>query len=119
MKIPNPNWAWIAGIYEGEGCISSRSHVRKDGTRAPRLTVVMADEDVITRLYNITGVGTVSGPYNYTGGKPQFKWHISELDDIEYIISQIWEWLGERRKQQIVNVFNRAGIKSKNENTSK
>jgi hypothetical protein len=45
---------WVAGIFEGEGCISMLGR----GAHLS-LTVAMADEDVVRRVARLVGVGTV------------------------------------------------------------
>ncbi len=60
IDYPTPNVispaeaAWIAGIIEGEGCFSP------SGDRgAWSICVVMTDQDVIQRLHDLTGIGSI------------------------------------------------------------
>ena len=45
--------AWVAGIFEGEGCLYKDPRRKKDH----KLQVVMTDKDIVERLHRITGVG--------------------------------------------------------------
>lgn len=66
LPFGNPRYAWLAGIVEGEGCISVHyTHKIRGGERReypyPQLRIAMADEDVIRRC------AEVAAPYGGGG----------------------------------------------------
>jgi len=60
--IPPLEVAWLAGILEGEGSFISKGQAR--------IQVAMTDQDIITRLAELTGVGRV---YAVRRQKPHHK----------------------------------------------
>ena len=92
-------WAWAAGIFEGEGCFAAY------GTRRQRLTmrVAMTDLDVLTRYALIVG-GHVTGPYKYDEiRKPHYVCAINGDVALE-ALSHFWSWLGERRLERFYDL---------------
>ena len=91
-------WAWAAGLFEGEGSII----VKRQGRRKVlALSLKMTDEDVVRRLHGIVG-GVVFGPYQYqqddgSERKPWWLWRNDGVDPSR-VIRQMWPWLGARRR---------------------
>ena len=85
--------AWLAGIIEGEGCLSLKGHVM-------RIAVNMTDEDVIRRCMRVAALGQVTGPYDdgVSGHKPIFRWLVSDVFDVYALLAAIYSQLGERRR---------------------
>ena len=104
-------WAWIAGIIEGEGTLVLHegrrlhdSYRHKAGSRYTNISirVSMTDFDVIDRLRRWTGVGNVHdkgtpGPWSK---KPQRMWEVGKQADISTILDKCLPWFGERRTQK-------------------
>jgi hypothetical protein len=97
-------WAWAAGLFEGEGCVASRE---QKGKTYHRLVVRMTDEDVIRHLHRVIGRGSVYGPYapSKVGRKPVWEWSCTSRLDISFIVAMFWPWLGDRRRQRIREVI--------------
>lgn len=99
--------AWAAGVIEGEGCIQATkgrlsSH---DGRRLIcfSLRVVMTDLDVIERLHETFGVGSVF-PYKNLHGlgtKQLYCWDVRRATDVKAVCVAIHSFMGQRRKAQI------------------
>lgn len=89
------------------------------------LRLGMSDHDVVRRLRDIAGVGTLSGPYvqsKYPNGKPILFWCLSNFYDICDFMDQIQEHLGERRRarwQEVKELYLAAPVKRKSSATSK
>lgn len=67
--------AWLAGLFEGEGCISLA------GTRV-QLSIAMTDRDVVERFVSMVGYGKVTcrpGKLNGEYKKEMFYWQIGEI----------------------------------------
>lgn len=94
--------AWLAGLFEGEGCIlhtrvKPPKSRRTNGETARRLAISMTDEDVIRRVHAITGVGAVKIHPRRHGWKTAYVWQCCRWADIERILTAILPYLGERR----------------------
>ena len=90
---------WLAGVFEGEGCLSL---ARTYGKRIDRwwAGVVMSDEDVMHRFHQLIGVGTITGPYTRTNrptDKPLWKWQIAAQEDVLNFCALMQPYMGERR----------------------
>ena len=87
---------WAAGLFEGEGCISSW---RRKDTHTPQLTMNLTstDEDVVRRFHGIVGVGSVGGPHD-RGYKPTWSWRTSGFPSSQAVVAMLWDGLGKRRK---------------------
>lgn len=95
------NLAWVAGIVEGEGSISSIQETGKQAIRIA-ISVVMTDVDVLEDLRRILGVGTLVGPYDrsrYGCVKPQWVYTITGKQALA-VGAALWPWLHERRRGQ-------------------
>ncbi len=82
------NWAWAAGLFEGEGCI---------GPDEVRLK--MTDEDVVRRFAAIVGVGTVYPPYRQAqlNRLPAWQWVTARRRNVEIILTRFLPYFGQRR----------------------
>lgn len=95
------NLAWVTGIVEGEGSISS---IQETGKRAIRIaiSISMTDVDVLESVQRILGVGTLTGPYDRSRHgcvKPQWVYTIVGKQALA-VGAAIWPWLHERRRAQ-------------------
>lgn len=97
--------AWLAGLVEGEGCISSQ----KD--KYISLTIRMSDQDVIYKAASIMGT-RVTGPYktrdNY---KPTWLCQVNGAKAAAWIMT-LYALLGSRRKEKaedVLHLWKKAG----------
>src|SRR5574343_144237 len=96
--MPSGGWPWAAGLFEGEGCITTNR-------RKPKLQLQMTDEDIVRRFAAVVGVGYVSGPFPRAHPrKPVYQWAVYRFDEFEYVIGGLWPWLGQRRKARCTEV---------------
>lgn len=86
--------AWATGLFEGEGCIG---HNKKTGQW--QLIVASTDEDVLKRLLEVTGLGTLRGPVN-RGHKPYWIWNVTRREHVYALLAAMTPWLGARRKER-------------------
>lgn len=96
--------AWLAGIFEGEGCMS----IAKNG--GTRLSIGMTDLDVIERidaLFPCTKIQVVVPPRTAKGNQPktQYIWRISNPETVRKILELLLPWLGERRAARALEVL--------------
>jgi hypothetical protein len=70
--------AWAAGLFEGEGSISTRrapsDRVNKTFRTYPELCLDSTDEDVVVRFAAAVGGGRVYGPYRATRPNHKPRW---------------------------------------------
>ena len=83
--------AYIAGLFDGEGCVSYKQYMRKrPHNKKPyptwqiRLEIAMTDKSILIWVNEILGVGTVGEKRyktKYTKGwKKQWRWRCSHRD---------------------------------------
>lgn len=89
--------AWMAGLYEGEGCCTITE-------RGPlRLQFAMTDRDVLERFAALAGYGQPSlRPHrNYGLGKlPVWDYRIAGVKAYALLVA-MWPWLCSRRRNRI------------------
>lgn len=86
--------AWCAGFYEGEGTvIYGANH-----TGPLRIKISSTDRDVLDHMATLSGVGSVSGPYepNGFGKKLFFQWAANGHEAVG-LLRDMLPLLGERR----------------------
>jgi hypothetical protein len=97
--------AWLAGLFEGERCISIE---RNGGTR---LTIGMCDRDIIDRvddLYpcpRIQAVVPKPARPNYNQPRTRYVWRINDPAKVREFITLVLPWLGERRTTKALDVL--------------
>jgi hypothetical protein len=87
--------AWLAGVIDGEGSFASR------GQRIS-CTVVMTDRDVIERIHDVVGGGTVlqlAAPR--VGTKTPHLWRLQRRGQIEPFVESIGPLLSARRRARL------------------
>ena len=100
-KILNSEAAWLAGLFEGEGSVG----IYKG---AFRLSIGQhaRSRDVLDRVKEITGIGTVYGPYRKET-TPVVFYQITSKKDVIKFIKLIYPWLLERRRNQCDKLLNK------------
>ena len=87
------NWAWIAGILEGEGCFSFTNSW-------PIIQIQMTDKDVMEKLSNYLDT-SLGKPRELKSGKICYQIPLRKTEKIKFITDKIYEYMGERRKKSI------------------
>jgi len=87
------DWAWAAGLFEGEGCIYLR-----EGVNGVQLKVAMTDHDVVIRFWNVVGHGYVNRAAPTNGVKEVWVWQEAKRDGVRHVLDGLYPYLGERRK---------------------
>lgn len=94
--------AWVAGILEGEGCWTTKS---AHGTTW-WIAVRMTDQDVVQRLAELTGIGTLCPePPQRPGAKPSWSWRVAAKPHREWLTLKVWPWLGQRRRARVKELW--------------
>lgn len=92
-NLKETNWAWIAGILEGEGSFSFTNNW-------PVMQIQMVDKDVMEKLSNYLDV-PLGKPKTLKSGKLCYQMALRKTEKIKFITDQIYEYMGERRKKSI------------------
>lgn len=89
---------YLAGIIDGEGCLSMREYKRKHSAPGYRVEVRVnnADKDIIDRLHAAFG-GTVEPMKNYVN-RPLYTWRVGSKKDVWNVLVAIYPLLCERRQ---------------------
>jgi len=90
--------AWAAGLFEGEGSISCYPIKCRINSIRTDISLASTDKDVIDKFCSIIGVGDVKGPRLIENRKPIYYWEVQNFRDCMYVLGQIYDLLGERRK---------------------
>jgi hypothetical protein len=90
------NYAWVAGIVEGEGWFSPS----KNGS--VRMTIGSTDRDVLENVQKVTGLGNISKPYyRENANKPMYYWTLQRREDVKKVLLAIRPYMLSRRTAQI------------------
>lgn len=94
--------AWLAGLFEGEGCISYH------GPSSVRLQIQMTDRDVIERVAAMT-TGREPSSYQQRDGrsKRMWFWQVGWRPDVEELLTHMMPWLGDRRRARAEDALKR------------
>ncbi len=96
------NLAYIAGLFDGEGCVSYKQYDRKRPhnkraypTWSIRLEISMTDQSVLKWIHEILKVGTVN-PKRYKtkytlGWKKQWRWRCQHREAY-YVARLLWPY---------------------------
>ena len=97
-------FAWFAGLFEGEGCVFTPDMGKKSKYPSVSITMHARDKAILERVQRIAG-GHVFGPYHYGGRSPQCQWKIGAQYDIHNVCKALYPFMSERRKKQIDKYF--------------
>lgn len=97
-------YAWAAGIIEGEGCFIF-SKDKRNNHHTTAVQVEMTDEDVLKRLQALFGGTIITSNYpskliKNPNGKPSWRWKVMRQADVFNCLLRIIPFLGERRLQR-------------------
>lgn len=93
--------AWLAGIVEGEGCFNGP----ENSSGSFKLRVQMSDKDIIDRLQQITGVGTIKPKKSKEGLRQNWTWGVYTTADTVRLACAMAPLLGERRRAKIMELI--------------
>lgn len=96
MKITDR--AYIAGIIDGEGCISLSNPRPRDGCSEHVLRVGMCDKRVIYYLRRATGVGRIQKPRVLPSGRVCWTWNVSIRPAVQ-VLQQLLPFLRVKKEQ--------------------
>ena len=90
---------YLAGFYEGEGCLNQTSPY------GFRITIVSTDYDVLLRIQDSYG-GTLHPMKSYQEHhKPAWRWRLGKRSEVSSVLSKMLPWLGNRRGYDAQNAL--------------
>ena len=94
--------AWMAGIFEGEGCIYSSTFDRNQ-----RLAIEMNDKDMIDAFYVQAGCGNVTVKQRRPDNKHKqtWVWQCGHRRDVNDMLVRMLPMFGVRRQDKAVQVL--------------
>lgn len=99
IKLAKEDIAYIAGLFEGEGCITI-AHGKNYSY--PKVSISSNDLDVIEYVALVTGEGFVTTKKRANKKyPPAYCWDLHKEKEIWEFIDLIYSWLGERRRSRI------------------
>ena len=91
--------AWVAGLFEGHP-----RFLRMDDLGV-RVQLLAKDEEILTRLQEVTGLGTVSGPFleEFARHEPEKYWRFVAAQEAELLklFAAIRDYVGGRAAEEI------------------
>lgn len=98
--ISDIDLAWLAGLFEGEGCIGLCHQGR------PTLQIGMTDQDVVRRAHTVAGVGKVrEKALLHRSGKRFWVWSVGRCDEAASLLELLLPMLGQRRSKRAREVL--------------
>ena len=95
---------WVAALIEGEGTITCTRRANGQRPYRPLVRVEMTDRDVVERLAQYIGIGSVTsreqGP-KALGSKRIYTYCLSSMLAVEDLLYVLYPHMGERRKARI------------------
>jgi hypothetical protein len=102
MNIETEYIAWMAGLLEGEGCFwfKKPSGANSGNLPIPAIKLVMADEDIISRVADLWGVGYRFVERRKPHWSDQYQVNLTGAKAIE-VCRLIRPWMGIRRQAKV------------------
>lgn len=120
MNTTLPEFHWLIGLLEGEGCFGTRKF--PNGQILPYISLRMTDKDIVIKAGKLLGgmqqdvrVSQWNPKY-----KPVYRWGVSGKHAVKVML-EILPYMGSRRSDKIMEVLTvyekiQAGVKSKGTN---
>src|SRR6266852_1555850 len=99
-------WAWVAGFFEGEGCVI----VSVTGsTFQRRLDITNTERDVLDQTVEFAGLGRIAADsHKRPRHKQRLYWYVSAWREIEQVANRIYPFLGRRRRSRLGELLDHA-----------
>ncbi len=100
-REPSPTEiAWAAGLFEGEGCLTTGHANDPDRKHLMRMMLATTDRDVLERFAAIMRAGAITTVKRRIRAhhKQQWRWMVSASEDVLRCIDLLYPYLGSRRR---------------------
>lgn len=103
MSWTREDIVWVAGYYEGEGCLHASAHNKWF------IQISSTDLDVLQKVKRLLGMGSVCGPFLGKGArahyKPIYHYRLCGVKRAYALCAAMYQFLGERRRAKIEDFF--------------
>jgi hypothetical protein len=102
-------WAWVAGLFEGEGSIILSANGPNAYQR--RLDITNTERDILQQVIGYSGLGrivadrTEKRPAHH---KQRLCWYVASWREIEEVGNRLYPFLGSRRRGRLGELFDHA-----------
>ncbi len=109
--LGQPDVAWAAGFFDGEGCTNYHVQLKRDGTPRPKgnvtITVPQKEPLLLQRFREaVGGVGYVYQRKAYEYNEhPVWTLQIQRADDVLHTIMVLWPFLGFHKRIQALDAL--------------
>ena len=99
------SFAWAAGLFDAEGCVSLSRHGTHAGYKVIEAAVTQGSPsgvpEELQRLRSLLGAGRNYGPYEQDGAnEPVYRWRVQTLDGVRRVLHFLLPRLGEVKRKQ-------------------
>ena len=101
--VSREDYAWAAGLFEGEGCFNASTGPRARGGRYKNCMakLAMTDKDSVIRFAGIMGVGNIRfEDRRHLGHQGIWVWTTGSFEGTQHVVASLWFGLGRRRRDQ-------------------
>lgn len=109
-RRPIETFAWAAGLFDAEGCVSLTRHGSHAGYKVIDGAITQGGAagvpEELRRFLSVTAIGKVYGPYEQEGAtEPIYRWRAETPDKVRRVIHLLLPWLGEVKRRQAFAAF--------------
>jgi hypothetical protein len=101
MALRSQQWAYLAGLIDGEGCIAAHKPNLMKGKCYAKLTMVNTDKRMLEWCVETTGIGRVTIHARHLKNpkwKTVYKWWVG-ADNLRYILEGVMPYLTTKKEQ--------------------
>lgn len=98
------DFAWAAGLFEGEGSMFL-THDWRYKTPRPHLALEMVDFDVVRKFRRVVGIGHFCIRKAKRGRKATLRWYTAHKSHVVYVLKKLLPYFGVRRKKKAKEIL--------------
>lgn len=92
-------YAWCAGLFDGEGTTSVLA-AQRDRYKYPRMSMAQKDINVLSRFQK-----SIGGKIYKSKTRDIYNWNLYKYTDVEDALNKMWPHLDQLKKEQAVKVL--------------
>ncbi len=100
--MTDPQIAWAAGLFEGEGCITWKT---RRGKPYPYVMMTMTDKDVMQKFCSMFGLSLYHRPKRKSHWQDQWAVETGAKHKVKELLSAMLPFFGERRAYKASNTL--------------
>lgn len=109
LPTEGERWAWVAGLFEGEGSVI----LSADGPTAyqRRLDITNTERDILEQAIEFASLGRIiadSTNERPAHHKQRLYWYVAAWREIEEVANRLYPFLGARRRARLGELFDHA-----------